>query len=574
MQRVGADQVLGVLGDLPLGVRGQQLRADGGVQNVLKHRPGGGKGGHFRNRVDHPADQGLGNGGVHAVHAHVVAVVGTPAEGQLAQIAGAHHDTADDTGIVHENLRPFSGLRVFVGAVVDIGVVADVGKVEVHRILDIDLLAGNSQRAHQLPGVVVRPVGGAEAGHGHAADVGRRPPQLTHGLYGHQQRQRGVQSPGNADDRFRAAQNGQPLFQPRHLHVENFHATLDAVLLPRGDEGQLRQRVARAVTAKLRGVGVNKHGGMSRILLGGVLEALVFHPVGADSAKVAVAHQHIVRRDGFFRFGKEPSVLPDQALSGENQILCGLRGTGGTVGIDAVQRGRLVLHQPPAVGTFADGFVGGGEVQNHLRAVQRQKRRRRQGRPHILADLHAQQRSANAENGSRENGDRLTQKLRQILRHLRPGGKPALFVKLIIIGNVGLRHQGVNLSPGNDGGAVVHPHSRPDGQSHRRRYAGVIFCAVGNFPDTLLNSRPEGILKEQILTGIPGKRQLREQDDIRLPRIGFFNVGADILRIFRRVPHPDRRYGAGNSDKIQHRNSSRSFSEGIIPYSSRFAKRI
>ena len=496
MQRVGADQILGVLGDLPLGVRGQQLRADGGVQNVLKHRPGGGEGGHFRNRVDHPADERLGNGSVHAVHAHVVAVVGTPAESQLAQVPGTHHNAADDAGIVHENLRPFSGLRVFVGAVVDAGVVANVGKVEVHRVFDIDFLAGNSQGAHQLPGIVVRPVGGAEAGHGHAADIRRGPPQLAHGLHGHQQRQRGVQSPGNADDRFRAAQNGQPLFQPRHLHVENFHAPLDAVLLPRGDERQLRQRVARAVAAKLRGVGVNKHGGMSRILLGGVLEALVFHPVGADSAQVAVADQHVVRRDGFFRFGKEPSVLPDQALAGEDQVLRGLRGTGGTVGVDAVQRGGLVLHQPPAVGALADGFVGGGEVQNHLRAVQRQKRRRRQGRPHILADLHAQQRSANAENGSRENGDRLAQKLRQILRHLRPGGKPALFVKLIIIGNVGLRHQGVNLSPGNDGGAVVHPHSRPDGQSHHRRYAGVIFCAVGNFSDSLLNPRPEGVLKE------------------------------------------------------------------------------
>ena len=574
MQRVGADQILGVLGDFPLGVRGQQLRADGGVQNVLKHRPGGGEGGHFRNRVDHPADQGLGDGGVHAVHAHVVAVVGTPAESQLAQIAGAHHDTADDTGIVHENLRPFSGLRIFVGAVVDAGVVADVGKVEVHRILDIDFLAGNSQGAHQLPGIVVRPVGGAEAGHGHAADIRRGPPQPAHGLHGHQQRQGGVQSPGNADDRFRAAQNGQPLFQPRHLHVENFHAPLDAVLLPRGDEGQLRQRIICAVAAKLRGVGINKHGGMSRILLGGVLEALVFHPVGADSAQVAVADQHIVRRDGFFRFGKEPSVLPDQALPGENQILGGFRGTGGTVGIDAVQRGGLVLHQTPAIGALADGFVGGGEVQNHLRAVQRQKRGRRQGRPHILADLHAQQCAANAENGSRENGDRLAQKLRHVLRHLRPGGKPALFVKLIIIGNVGFRHQGVNLSPGNDGGAVVQPHSRPDGQSHRRRYVGVVFCAVGNFSDSLLNSHPEGVLKEQILTGIPGKRQLREQDDIRPLPVGFFDIGADILRVLRRIPHPDRRYGAGNSDKIQHRNSSRSFSEGIIPYSSRFAKRI
>ena len=69
-------------------------------------------------------------------------------------------------------------------------------------------------------------------------------------------------------------------------------------------------------------------------------------------------------------------------------------------------------------------------------------------------------------------------------------------------------------------------------------------------------------------------RWLSSQDDIRLLPVGFFDIGADILRVLRRIPHPDRRYGAGNSDKIQHRNSSRSFSEGIIPYSSRFAKRI
>ena len=38
VERVGAHQILGLLGDFALGVRGQQLRADGGVQNVLKHR--------------------------------------------------------------------------------------------------------------------------------------------------------------------------------------------------------------------------------------------------------------------------------------------------------------------------------------------------------------------------------------------------------------------------------------------------------------------------------------------------------------------------------------------------------
>ena len=82
----------------------------------------------------------------------------------------------------------------------------------------------------------------------------------------------------------------QPLFQPQPPACGKFPwHRCDAVPLPRGDEGQLRQRIICAVAAKLRGVGVNKHGGMSRILLGGILEALVFHPVGADSAKVAVA---------------------------------------------------------------------------------------------------------------------------------------------------------------------------------------------------------------------------------------------------------------------------------------------
>ena len=40
------------------------------------------------------AHQGLGHGGVDAVHAHVVAVVGGPAQGQLGEVAGAHHQAA------------------------------------------------------------------------------------------------------------------------------------------------------------------------------------------------------------------------------------------------------------------------------------------------------------------------------------------------------------------------------------------------------------------------------------------------------------------------------------------------
>src|SRR5699024_10286459 len=124
---------------------GQQLGRDGGVQNVQQdpaQRAGGGGVGLVADQV---ADQGLGHPGVDAIHAHMVAVVGGPAQGQLGQIAGAHHKAAVQVGDVHQFQGADAGLAVLKGDVGGLAVVADVGKVAADGGGDVHFPEGDPQ---------------------------------------------------------------------------------------------------------------------------------------------------------------------------------------------------------------------------------------------------------------------------------------------------------------------------------------------------------------------------------------------------------------------------------------------
>ena len=85
----------------------------------------------------------------------MVTVVSTPAQSQLAQVAGAYYDTANHTGIVHKHLCALSCLSVFVGGIVYILGVADVPEVEADSVLHGNFLSGDPQDFHQRQGVLV-----------------------------------------------------------------------------------------------------------------------------------------------------------------------------------------------------------------------------------------------------------------------------------------------------------------------------------------------------------------------------------------------------------------------------------
>ena len=117
--------------------------------------------GHIGHQTAH---QGLGDGGIDTVHAHVVAVVGGPAQGQLREVSGTHHQSAALVGHVHEHLGALPGLAVLKGHIVVVHGLANVLEVLSNRRADVDAPEGGPQPLGQLHGVVPGALGGAEAG--------------------------------------------------------------------------------------------------------------------------------------------------------------------------------------------------------------------------------------------------------------------------------------------------------------------------------------------------------------------------------------------------------------------------
>ena len=238
MQLVGAHQVLRPLADLALD-GGQQLGGDGGVQNILQHVVEGlvllgVVPGQVCHQMPH---QGLRDRGVDAVHAHVVTVVGAPAQRQLGEITGTDDDAAGLIGNVHQHLGPLPGLAVFKGDGVVLHVVADVLEVAADAVGDIHGLERGAQLFREDHGVVLRAAGGAEAGHGDGHDVRHGPVQHLHGKAGDQHRQSGVQTAGEAHHRRLGAGVLQPLLESQRGDQQNLLAPGVPVLLALGDKG-------------------------------------------------------------------------------------------------------------------------------------------------------------------------------------------------------------------------------------------------------------------------------------------------------------------------------------------------
>ena len=102
----------------------------------------------------------------------MIAVVGRPAQRQLRHVSGSDDHAAALVGNVHEHLRPLSCLAVLIGHRMIRRIMTDVREMLVYRRPDIDFLQVRSQDPRQLTGIGVRPIRGAEAGHGHSRDEG------------------------------------------------------------------------------------------------------------------------------------------------------------------------------------------------------------------------------------------------------------------------------------------------------------------------------------------------------------------------------------------------------------------
>ena len=161
----------------------------------------------------------------------MVAVIGSPAERQLRQVARADDKAASLVGQIHQNLRTLAGLAVLVGHVLHGLIVLNVLKVLFHGRVDRNLAEAHTQVAGKRLGIGLGAMRRAKARHGHGCDTGARQPQRIEGTHGHKQCQRGVQAARKADDRSLGTCVGKAGLEARSLQIEDRFAALGQVAM-------------------------------------------------------------------------------------------------------------------------------------------------------------------------------------------------------------------------------------------------------------------------------------------------------------------------------------------------------
>ena len=519
MQLVGADDVLRLLGDLAL-CRGKELRADGRAQHVQQHglerlraaRSLKGR------QVPH---QGLGDGAVDRVHAHVVPVVGGPAQRQLRQVARAHDQAADLVGDVHEHLRALAGLAVLIGDVVVVHILADVGKVLLHGLGDGDRAQLHAVGLGELFGVAARAGGGAKAGHRHREDAATGKIQVVKGVGHDDEGEGGVQPAGQAHHRAPDARVLQARDQPAGLQGEDLLAALGQVRLALRHKGRGRDLPQERELAQGQGEGRPRQGRAGRK---GVRPAAV----RGEALHVHVADRHLVPEA--LRLGQDRAVLRDEVMAGKDHVLRGLPAARVRIGVGAQEPAALALHEAAAVGRLADDLVAGREVEQHRRAGQRERLRGRRGHPEVLADLHAHDQVRHLLTGeelARAQAHALAAEF-DLLVHALARGEVAQLVELPVVGDVRLGHKAEDAPGAQHRRAVVERRPAAHGQAHRKQQVQVR-RARKDRGERLLRAAHQRVLQEEVAAGIAREPQLREDRNARA-RLRRALGGADRLR--------------------------------------------
>ena len=365
VQFIRANQLLGLLGDGAVLSGGQQFGADGRIQNIQQHIAqlliAAGVG-HILHNVTH---QRFGHARVDTVHAHMVAVVGGPAEGQLAQVTGADDKAAVFVGVVHQLQRAHAGLAVLKGDIVGLRVLANVRKMAVDGVGDVDLGKADTQRLAQNFGVGAGAFSGAEAGHRQGYNFFRVAVQHLAGTHGHQQSQTAVQSAGDA-------QHGA-------LGVGMLDALGEALRLDAQDQLTAFGTGGGILGHKRRGGDLPRQGQFHRRQLklhagvpgglrhkGGVALALLHHAV-----QIQLGHSGAAFKGG--SLGQQGAVFGNQVMPGKGHIGGAFAVAGVGVEIGTQQPCALPADKLAAVGSLADGLIAGGKVGNHGRAGQCQR---------------------------------------------------------------------------------------------------------------------------------------------------------------------------------------------------------
>ena len=379
----------------------------------------------------------------------MVAVVGGPAEGQLAQISGADHKAAVLVGVIHQFQRAHTGLAVFKGHIIGVRVLADIGKVAFHRVGNVDFGKADAQCFAQNLRVGAGALGSSKAGHGNGNNVLGVTAQHLAGAHGNQQSQAGIQPARNTHNSALGVGVLHTLGKALSLDAQNQLAALGAgsIILRHKWRGGNKPRQRCFCHFQIKADG-RVSGGIRR--KGCVADALLHH-----AAKVQLGCGGTVGE----RLGlaQQCTVFRNQIVGGKGHIGGAFAMPGVGIQVGGQQTGALPADQRAAIVRLADGFVAGRKIGDHRCARQRVAAAGRHGRPQILAHLNAQHKIGQLLAGKQQVGSdqRFLPGQCDALRLAHTGDEVALFIELTVVGQMQLWYKAQQLAVAHNGGAVV-----------------------------------------------------------------------------------------------------------------------
>ena len=236
------------------------------------------------------------------------------------------------------------------------------------------------------------------------------------------------------------------------------------------------------------------------------------------------------------------SVLCDHMMPGKNEILRGFPVPRARIDIAAQKPRARGCDQILSVGILANCLIGGGQVDDHRRARLCQHSRRRVHDPDILAQLTAHHKPFQIPAGKQQ----ISAKGYGLSQHFDLGQFPAAcrkmphFIKFPIVWNVLLRDKSQNRAILKRCRHIVKLSVFFKGKPHKGQRI-VPFRMLQHRLQPFQAFFQQAFLQKQILTGIPGQAQFRQNDQLRMLFITGIQNFADFLRIPCRIGNPDFR---------------------------------
>ena len=240
--------------------------------------------------------------------------------------------------------------------------------------------------------------------------------------------------------------------------------------------------------------------------------------------------------------GNESAVFVDEGIACIYDILCGLSKAAGAIDISRNATCTLLANEREQVLILANQFICSAQIENDFSTLQSQFAARRHWSPKVLAEFDAESGLLCVEKKIASERHTLCTEVNLCVINGCSGCKPALLVKLLVVGKICLGHNTENFSSLYHNCTIHQQTTNHDGHAHQGDdLQGT--CEVKELEKTLLAFLKQQLLAKKVTTAIAADAEFRKDDNFYTFTFSLYNEAFDLLDVVGAVCHLQRRNG-------------------------------